>query len=314
MDLLSRLLSLMPVSGRLDERCHFGAPWRIEHGRASRREVAYHVLLAGEATVEDGQGASAVLQAGDVVMFPSGVAHTLHDGSGRRAARVREHDAGGILVSENTGKGQKSDLLCGTFRLGAVPDRLLREFLPGRLIVSTGRPASGASSAAVERLHGLVQWMRDEADELRPGSAAVVSHLSGVLFALTMRAAAQQEQPMKGLLALAGKPRLQPAVAAMFDTPERPWSLPDLASLCHMSRATFARHFDEALGRSASDVLTEIRMTKAGRMLASTDLPVGAVGEAVGYQSEAAFQRVFKRHVGVTPSRWRASTAAGEVP
>lgn len=119
---------------------------------------------------------------------------------------------------------------------------------------------------------------------------------------------------MKGLLALAGKPRLQPAVAAMFDTPERPWSLPDLALLCHMSRATFARHFDEALGRSASDVLTEIRMTKAGRMLASTDLPVGAVGEAVGYQSEAAFQRVFKRHVGVTPSHWRASTAAGEVP
>jgi AraC family transcriptional activator of mtrCDE len=142
----------------------------------------------------------------------------------------------------------------------------------------------------------------------------VVSHLSGALFALAMRAAAEQEQSFKGLLALAGKPRLQPAVAAMFDTPERAWSLPDLASLCHMSRATFARHFDEALGRSASDVLTEIRMTKAGRMLASTDMPVGAVAYAVGYHSEAAFQRVFKRHVGVTPSRWRASAAAGEVP
>lgn len=237
-------------------------------------------------------------------MFSSGTAHALHDGSGRKAARVRERDAAGIRVSENSGRGAKADLLCGRFLLGAVPDRLLRDFLPGSLVVSTQRTASATGSAAAERLQRLMHWMRDEATEEMPGSAAVVGHFTGALFALTLRAATAQEQPVKGLLALAGRPRLQPAVEAMFDAPERAWPLPELASLCHMSRATFARHFDEALGRTAADVLAEIRMTRAGRLLASTDLPVGAIGEAVGYQSEAAFQRAFKRHVGMTPAQW----------
>jgi AraC family transcriptional activator of mtrCDE len=98
----------------------------------------------------------------------------------------------------------------------------------------------------------------------------------------------------------------------MFDEAGKPWTLPKLAELCHMSRATFARHFDEAIGRSASDVLTEIRMALAGRKLAQTRLSVAEIGEAVGYQSEAAFQRVFKRQVGMTPAQWRARSKRGE--
>ena len=96
----------------------------------------------------------------------------------------------------------------------------------------------------------------------------------------------------------------------MFDEPEKPWTLPQLAELCHMSRATFARHFEEAISRSASDVLTEIRMALAGRKLAQTAMSVAEIGEAVGYRSEAAFQRVFKRQVGMTPAKWRAHSFA----
>jgi AraC family transcriptional activator of mtrCDE len=92
---------------------------------------------------------------------------------------------------------------------------------------------------------------------------------------------------------------------ALFLEPARPWTLPELAELCNMSRATIARYFQERLGRSASDLLTDIRMTLAANELRKSSASVGAVGEAVGYQSEAAFQRAFKQRMGVTPARWR---------
>ena len=91
----------------------------------------------------------------------------------------------------------------------------------------------------------------------------------------------------------------------MFNEPARAWSLPELARLCNMSRATLARQFHEKLGRSATDLLTDIRMTLAANELTKSTLSTGAVAEAVGYQSEAAFQRAFKGHMGVTPAQWR---------
>jgi AraC family transcriptional activator of mtrCDE len=112
-------------------------------------------------------------------------------------------------------------------------------------------------------------------------------------------------------LTLAARPRLQPAVSAMFEAPDKPWTLDQLAALCHMSRATFVRQFQEAIGRSASDILTDIRMTLAGRKLIESNIGVAEIGEMVGYQSNAAFQRIFKRLIGVTPARYR--TLGGNV-
>lgn len=306
MDLLSRLLALMPVSGRLDVRCHFGAPWRIEQADAEAREIPYHVLLAGDAVIEDAHGASVAMHAGDIVLFPSGSAHALHDGSGKAPLTAEKRLENGLVVATNHGSSATADVLCGRFLLPAVPQRLLRENLPARLVVHT----ADESGTAPDRLVRLIALMRDEALEAKPGSESLVNHLSGALFALTLRYASDAKTPPRGLLALAQRPRLQPAIDAMFDAPGRAWTLPELAALCHMSRATFARHFDEAIGRSAADVLTEIRMTLAGRLLAQGNQPVAEIGETVGYQSDAAFQRVFKRHVGMTPAQWRATARA----
>lgn len=314
MELLDRLLSLMPVAGRLDVRCHFGSPWRLDEPRAGEWEIRYHVLLRGEAVVEipgAPRGKSAVrMKAGDIVLFPSGSAHTVHDGSGKRARAVREEQVDGLTIATNGGTRGGADLLCGWFVLPVVPQQLLRDHLPQRLIVSSMTASDEQderdTAFAASRLARLVELMREEAFEQRPGYGTIVNQLSGALFALTLRCASESADAPRGLLALAQRPRLQPAIAAMFDEPAHPWTLPALAARCHMSRATFVRHFEEALGRSPADVLTEIRMTLAGRKLAQTRLSVAEIGEAVGYQSDAAFQRVFKRHVGVTPAQWRA--------
>lgn len=311
MDLLSRLLSLIPVTGRLELRCHFGAPWKIDQGVAGGREIPYHVLLSGHAVLEDPNGPAQKLMAGDIILFPAGSAHLIHDGSGETARPeiTRQKASPGIV--ENDGTGETAEFLCGRFLLGAVPDQLLRDHLPGRLVVRSAPPAADGESAdgsiVRTRLTRLIQLMNEEAVDPGPGSEMLVNHLSAALFALTLRFATEGEQPPHGVLALTRRPRLQPAISAMFDSPGESWTLEQFAELCHMSKATFVRQFQDAIGRSATDVLTEVRMTLAGRMLLRTSTPVAVIGETVGYQSDAAFQRVFKRQIGVTPARWRAS-------
>jgi AraC family transcriptional activator of mtrCDE len=147
--------------------------------------------------------------------------------------------------------------------------------------------------------------MRRESADDHLGGRAMLNALSTAMFTLVLRLASETDDAPRGLLALAGNPRLAPAVAALFNEPARAWSLPDLARLCNMSRATLARQFQEKLGRSASDLLTDIRMTLAANELKKSSLSTGAVAEAVGYQSEAAFQRAFKAHMGITPAQWR---------
>jgi AraC family transcriptional activator of mtrCDE len=98
----------------------------------------------------------------------------------------------------------------------------------------------------------------------------------------------------------------------MFADPARPWTLPDLADLCSMSRATFMRHFQDKLGRSAVDMLTDIRMSLAANALKNPALSAEAVAELVGYQSVAAFRRAFADKIGMTPGQWRRLALEGE--
>jgi AraC family transcriptional activator of mtrCDE len=307
LDWLSHLLELVPVHGHLDLRCFYGAPWLIAQDRAGPGEIPYHIVVSGSAVLEDPSGGPPRhLTAGDILLFPHGAAHTLHDGSGESPAPARERATLNMTISENAGTGDRLDILCGRFVLTPQHERLLRDYLPPRLVVrapdrsaSTERPATGA------QLEGLVTLMRTESALESLGGRAMLNALSTAMFALTLRVGSESDEAPPGLLALAGHPRLAPALAAMFQEPARAWTLPELARLCHMSRATLARNFQERLGRSASDLLTDIRMTLAANELRKSSASTAAVAEMVGYQSEAAFQRAFKQRMSVTPAQWR---------
>ncbi|WP_128919718.1 AraC family transcriptional regulator [Bradyrhizobium nanningense] len=304
MDWLSRLFEMMPVRGRLDLRCSYGAPWRIDQGPGEANEIPYHAVVGGSALLEDPAGGKPLqLIAGDILLLPGNPRHIMHDGSGARAKRAQNHQHLNLVISDNAGSGERLDLLCGHFAIAPPHDRLLRNYLPPRLVVHAGTRSGQPASAA--QLAGLVSLMRNEAVEDHLGGRAMLNALSTAMFALVLRLASDTDAAPRGLLALAGHPRLAPAVAALFDEPARAWSLPDLARLCSMSRATFARQFQEKLGRSASDLLTDIRMTLAANELRKPSISTAAVAEAVGYQSEAAFQRAFKSQMGITPAQWR---------
>jgi AraC family transcriptional regulator, activator of mtrCDE len=308
-DWLSRLLDITPVRGQLDLRCHYGAPWRIDQDASAAGEMAYHIVLEGSALLEDPEGRSPVpLIAGDILLLANGDAHVLHDGSGKRAKRSTERVAANVVFSENAGTGARLDMLCGRFMLSPSHARLLRGYLPPHLVARTGVGTSAGVHETGEQIKGLMALMRLESGVDGLGGRAMLNALSTALFALTLRFASKAEEAPPGLLALAGYPRLAPALEALFHDPGHPWTLPLLADKCNMSRATFVRLFQEKLGRSASDLLTDIRMTQAANELRQSSASTGAVAEAAGYQSEAAFQRAFKLHMGVTPAQWRRTS------
>lgn len=307
-DWLSQLLQIVTVTGQLEVRCAYGAPWRVTWSQAAANEIPYHVIVAGRAIIEDPETRTArELLSGDIVLLPHGAAHVLHDGSGQIPIRTRQHrGAAGWMLSENDGEGEKLDLMCGRFFIAPPHDRLIRNHMPADLVAramnSHGEDGIGSASS---QLASLVRLMRMEADGDKAGGRAILDALSSALFTLVLRAASEAEKAPEGLLALAGHPRLAPAIAAIFADPTRSWRLPDLADLCGMSRATFMRHFQDRLGCSALDLLTDLRMSLAANELKKPAISTEVVAETVGYQSVSAFRRVFAEKMGMTPGEWR---------
>lgn len=306
-DWLSRLFQMMPVNGTLDLRCSYGAPWRIHQGTGKIGEIPYHAIVAGSAVLEGPAGSRALqLKAGDILLLPGNAHHVLHDGSNQPPTPPLNRPSRNIMISENVGRGERLDMLCGHFVVRPPYDRLLLSYLPPRLVVhASAQSVERAGSDTSAQLANLVAWMRSEATRNHLGGVAILNALSTALFALALRLASESNDAPVGLLAIAGHSRLAPALAALIGEPARPWSLPELAGVCNMSRATFVRQFKERLGRSARDLLTDLRMTLAANELKKPSMSTGAVADAVGYQSEAAFQRAFKSHMGITPAQWR---------
>lgn len=308
LDWLSRLLSMMTVRGQLELRCSYGAPWQVVYDDSDAGEMPYHIVLSGSAILETpGAGKPQNLYAGDIVMLPHGSAHILHDGSGARAKPARQREGLNLIISENKGTGERLDMLCGRIVLAPPHDRFIRAYLPTRLVIRTSTAEGSSHGATSAQLNGLVALMRGESNVGNLGGYAMMNALSAALFALALRMASESDEAPTGLLALAGHPRLAPALAVIFNEPAREWTLSTLADLCNMSRATLIRHFQEKVGRSPNDLLTDVRMSLAANALKRPGVSTEVVAETVGYRSVAAFRRVFTQHMGMTPADWRRS-------
>ncbi|KPH06183.1 AraC family transcriptional regulator (plasmid) [Rhizobium acidisoli] len=313
-DWLSHLLQIVSVTGQLEVRCSYGAPWRVAWPRAAANEIPYHVIVKGRAIFEHPETKSTKeLCAGDIILLPHGAPHMLHDGSGETPIATRQHrGTAGWMLSENDSHDEQLDLLCGRFFIAPPHDRLIRTYLPTDVVArAIDRREVDGEGSATDQLASLVGLMRMEAAGDLVGGRAVLNALSSVLFTLVLRAASESKKAPEGLLALAGHPRLAPAVTAMLADPAKPWKLPDLADLCGMSRATFMRRFQDRLGCSALDLLTDLRMSLAANDLKKPAVSTEAIAETVGYQSVSAFRRVFTEKMGMTPGEWRRLAQTG---
>lgn len=312
MDTLSHLLSLFTIHTALDVRCELAAPWVLDEPASTPGTAPFHVIVAGGARV-DAPGLEAVdLQAGDIVVFPSGAPHRLHAGAGQDADPVTELAAAEPLRRKsNAGPGPCSAILCGSFVFDDSARRALLGALPPVMVVRADHKDASPG------LQALVRMLQHETSADRPGASAVISQLSGALFALLLRAWLTGDDNAvgaPGMFAVLADRRLGSAMQNMLESPARPWRVEDLAAACHMSRATFARLFARLCGMAPAEMLTRLRMARAARTLAQGERAVGLVALEVGYQSEAAFNRMFKRHFGVGPGAYRRRQAPAPAP
>ncbi|MCX4161480.1 MULTISPECIES: AraC family transcriptional regulator [Paraburkholderia] len=316
MDTLSRLIDLARPQASLDLRCLFAGPFVVEHEPEAPGIAPFHLVLDGECVVETAQNRAPLhLRRGDFLLFARGGAHRLRD---RAAAPLHDvapfklsHD--GVLPLRHNGTSEGTaelDLLCGRFVYTHGPAALLLGSLPDPLHVSLpGAHAQGA-------LQTLIAMMRSEAERREPGALAIVTALSHALLALALRAhsgATDTANPVvtPGVLALLSDARLRASVEAMMNEPERAWTIATLGEVAAMSRATYARHFNERAGVTVMDFLTHLRMAIASDLLLRTQRSAADIGMAVGYQSEAAFGKAFQQSAGITPGRYRRQQKEG---
>jgi len=305
MDPLSRLVALLDPRGRMDLRCLFGQAWSAPHQAIGPWRAPFHIVLRGDCELLLTPSKKALrLGPGSLLVLPRGAAHELRGVGGQRATPIRARDSELLTVKTNLARPAQADveILCGELEFTGRRRSVLLDALPEMLLVEFGRRDGGGEFAWLEH---LVRLMAQEIEQGRPGAGVIVAELSGTLFTLAVRAHLESQPELRGVLGLLANPRLGPALQAMLEQPRKPWTVEALARLCNLSRASFAREFSRHSRLAPLQLLTALRMELAAQMLARGGQDTASVGEAVGYRSEAAFNRAFARFAGTTPGRFR---------
>ncbi len=303
MDALSDLLAVASVRGSLFSRAELTAPWGVSTRGAEA--AIFHVIVEGSGWVEvEGGGPAQPFRSGDLLLMPHGTSHVLRDQPSSLARAIRELPSqsgpDGLPCIRHGGGGPRTSILCGTFRFGADGGGFLLPLLP-RLI-----HARGGSSATAAWMDSTLRMLADETARAESGSALLISRLAEVLFIQVLRAWAQEaHEERRGLFGALTDPRLAQALGLIHREPARAWSVPMLAARVGMSRSAFFERFHQALDETPVAYLTRWRMVLARSALRKPDTSLTEVAERVGYASEAAFSRAFKRETGASPAHWR---------
>ena len=239
------------------------------------------------------------LAGGDCFLLAPGSAYSLRDDPRSRARSLCEVAPrnGGQVIS-NGGGGAPTTIISGWFRFCGTSVKALTRFLPPLILVK----ADQAQSLA---LHTTLSMLASETADSAPGSELVVNRLADMLFIHSIRAhiGSQSEACKSGLLRAIFDPQIGVALKSMHEKVEHPWTVESLATASGMSRSAFAVRFKELVGETPLEYLTSWRMQKATGLLQKGDKKLFEVAKAVGYDSDAAFSKAFKRVFGVTPKK-----------
>jgi AraC-like DNA-binding protein len=313
MDALSELLRAVKLSGALFYNSRCSAPWCLNapHSSAFAPFVAplathiieFHHISSGRAFVRVGEETTP-LEAGDVVMMPHGDPHQMGNGVGGTAidgsAALPSLMSGRVQLASFGGGGEETGLVCGYLACDARLIKPVLNSLPHVLRVNLRSDKGG------EWFENTLRHAVDQAAAAHPGSDVFLAHLAEALFADVLRRyLASLPEGRTGWLAGAGDPAVGRALGALHRNPARAWTLDELAREAGVSRSALAERFTKYLGVAPMSYLTEWRLELGAESLRSTSRSVQSVALDVGYESEAAFNRAFKRKFAVPPARYR---------
>jgi len=316
-DVLSEVLKVVTLEGAMFYNAEFSAPWGIREppacdmapylSKAGGHVIIFHLVTEGRGSASVVNGERVPLAAGDIIVFPHGDPHILENGSpGRTTDNSKElHllQTQGLRLARQGGGGEVTRLVCGYMACEPRLSRLVLAGLPPLFKVNIREDASG------RWLEQSIRFSVDEAGEERPGGEAVRAKLSEVLFVETLRRyIAQWPEGRTGWLAGARDPEVGKALALMHRRPAHPWTLAGLAKESGVSRSVLAERFRHFLDVPPMTYLTGWRLQLGARLLGSTSQSVAQVAAEVGYESEPAFNRAFKRAFGAPPARFRSQS------
>jgi AraC-like DNA-binding protein len=303
MDPLSQVFLAMRVKTSEYVRLEFGGSWGFRFD--GYEHAHFGVISQGSCWLSlEKNSRPKRFNPGDVWLLPRGHTHSLSDDP---ATKVRPYDeirhkkAGGVLRHTRGKQGSATTIIVGNFTFDGQSGKWLTDMLPE---IISFRMDRGNSSAMQTILHILA--VESQAGSM--GSSVVISRLADILFVQAIRAyAGKAGSRGAGWLKGIGDGQLRSALSAMHEAVERRWTVASLASTAGMSRSSFAARFKEVLGESPLEYLTRWRMYRAAQLLREGDLKVAKIASLVGYESDGAFNKTFKRAMETTPGAYRTA-------
>ena len=313
MDALSDVLRVIRLSGGVFLEAELTAPWCVSGQLAShdckpyieapRHVIASHFVAAGRMQLQPDGGDAIEVQAGEIVLLPHNSPHTF--GSQLTPVPVPARDFmrprgdGGLTRVVHGGGGDTTQLLCGFLGSDAPFDPLLSA-LPSVLKLNVRSTASGAW------IESSFRFAASQIAAGHLGSATVIAKLSELLFVEAVgQYVASLPAERRGWLAGLRDPQIGRALALLHARPTEAWTAESLALEVAMSRSVFAERFSSVVGQPPMQYLALWRMHLAAQSLRDGRRSVAQVGASIGYESEAAFSRAFKRQFGESPGTWR---------
>ncbi len=313
MDVLSEILKGVKLEGALFFNAEFSAPWCLRSSGSTaapylspqgQHLILYHFLTEGRAYAKLPDGRREELTAGDIIVLPHADAHFLGNGTPEQPIDSFQTFAknlkDGMKVVTFGGGGEITRFVCGFM---ACDPRLSEVFLAGLPPLLKVHVIEDASDQWLEH---SIKFSVSQGNGSNAGGSAVLAKLAELLFVETLRRYIKDlPADESGWLAAARDPAIGQALALLHKDPAYPWTIVKLAREVGLSRTRLADRFRHFIGESPMAYLARWRLKLGAELLESTDDSVAEVAAAVGYGSEAAFNRAFKREFHRPPAQFR---------
>ena len=302
-DPLGEILHLLKLTGTFYCQSRLSAPWGIAIP-GFLEVMSFAVVIGGRAWLKVGEAAPFEIQKGDLVLMTHGAPISLYSDSEAQLMQLEELPIRKVTELYETldfgGGGAECSIMYGLVRLDHASAPMLMALLPDVLKIDPWEEEAGSW------LQGTLQFIAREARELRPGGETVITRLADVVVIEAIRRwLSRSPEANRGWLRAARDPHIGRSIVAIHRNPAADWSVETLARVAGMSRSAFAARFSGLVGTPAMQYLAEWRMNLARRTLRETALPISTIAADLGYQSEPAFNRAFKRVFGMTPGQAR---------
>ena len=305
-DPLGEALHFLRLSGTFYTRSEFSAPWGLALP-ALADCLMFHVVNTGSAWLAVDGHERVLLRPGDLALVPHGLGHTLASEPDGDAANLfdlpREAVSERYEILRHGGGGAATQMICGAVRFDHPAARQLTGVLPKVIVIEA------AHTLHNDWIGHTLRLMAAEARELKPGGETIITRLSDILVIQAIRTWIERDPAARiGWLGALHDKQIGRALTLIHRDPAQPWTLASLAAQVAMSRSAFAARFTELVGMPAMHYLARWRMQLAVTTLKEGGAALADVAARLGYQSEAAFSRAFKRLVGVSPGAVRRGT------